>query len=462
MPGGFRAQVALAWILGATAVGVVLLAGAGFGAVIVTGAIVALSGALLLLAVSRINGLIRVAAGAAREMAAGELAVRLDLPANDQMGQFAQDFNDMADAIESRVQLASQERSRLVAVINASVDATVAVDADNYIRFANASVFTLLEKRPEEMVGQQFAWLVSNPEVIQGLRDCRANGERSSHVIERTGRRYLRAIVTPIEGGGEWMSLVVFHDLTDVRRTEQVRRDFVANVSHELRTPLAAVKSVIDTLQAGALREPAVAEDFLTRADAEVDRLVVMVEELLMLSRIESGDLPASRDLMDVSEPVATAVERLRPQAERSGLELILNLGSDLPLLRGDREGLERAVVNLVQNAIKFTPEKGRVTVTTMAARGGLLVTVTDTGVGIDPDDLPRVFERFFKADKSRRAGGTGLGLALVKHTIEIHGGRVEAQSDAGRGATFRFWLPAAPVDDPPARSVPSAVEQGA
>jgi two-component system phosphate regulon sensor histidine kinase PhoR len=187
-----------------------------------------------------------------------------------------------------------------------------------------------------------------------------------------------------------------------------------------------------------------------------------MVEELLMLSRIESGDLPASREVIDVSEPVATAVERLRPQAERAGLELILNLGNDLPLLRGDREGLERAVINLVQNAIKFTPEKGRVIVTVVAARGGVLVTVTDTGVGIDPDDLPRVFERFFKADKSRRAGGTGLGLALVKHTIEIHGGRVEAQSEAGQGATFRFWLPATPVNDAPARLVPGAVEQGA
>jgi two-component system phosphate regulon sensor histidine kinase PhoR len=263
MPRGFRAQIALAWILAAVAVGVALLAGVGLVAFIVAGGLIVLSGAVLVLATSRINGLIRVAAGAAREMAAGELTVRLDLPATGQMGDFAQDFNAMADAVESRVQLASQERSRLVAVINASVDATVAVDADNYIRFANASVFTLLEKRPEEMIGQQFAWLVSNPEVIQGLRDCRASGERSSHVIERTGRRYLRAIVTPIEGGGEWTSLVVFHDLTDVRRTEQVRRDFVANVSHELRTPLAAVKSVIDTLQAGALREPAVAEDFL-------------------------------------------------------------------------------------------------------------------------------------------------------------------------------------------------------
>jgi two-component system phosphate regulon sensor histidine kinase PhoR len=418
---------------------------------------------MLFAAVSRIGGFSRVAGGAAREIASGHLTARLDVSGGGDLRDLANEFNYMADQVEARIKDASQERSRLLAALNSSIDATVAVDADNNIQFANEAVSTLLEKPPADMVGQQFAWLVSNPEVIQGLRECRAAGTRSSHVIQRPNRRFLRAIVTPIHGGGDWTSLVVFHDLTDVRRAEQARRDFVANVSHELRTPLAAIKAVIETLQAGAVRQPEVADDFLARADGEVDRLVAMVEELLILSRLESGDVPATVELLDISGPVTSAVERLRPQAERAGLELALDAGEGLPLVRGDRAGLERAVVNLVQNAIKFTPEGGEVSVTVVAAGGGVLVTVSDTGVGIDRDDLPRVFERFFKVDRARRAGGTGLGLALVKHTIEAHGGRVDAQSNAGQGATFRFWLPAAATKDAPAESsVAGAVDQGA
>jgi two-component system phosphate regulon sensor histidine kinase PhoR len=181
-----------------------------------------------------------------------------------------------------------------------------------------------------------------------------------------------------------------------------------------------------------------------------------------MLSRIESGELPGTVEVLDAAEPVKSAVDRLAPQAERARVELRLEPLAQLPPVRGDRAGLERAVVNLVHNAIKFTPEGGRVTVTAVGAGGGVLVTVADTGVGIAPDDLPRVFERFFKADKARRAGGTGLGLALVKHTIEAHGGRVDAQSEAGQGAIFRFGLRAARVPAPAHDSGVSVLEQSA
>lgn len=460
---GFRGRLALAWLLAVIAVLIVAVAGTDAVALIAAGILLAASAALLLTSVSRIGGFSRVAGGAAREIASGHLTARLDVPGRGDLGDLANEFNYMADQIEARVKDASQERSRLLAALNSSIDATVAVDADNNIQFANDAVSTLLDKQPDDMVGQQFAWLASNPDVIQGLRECRDRGTRSSHVIQRPGRRFLRAIVTPIHGGGDWTSLVVFHDLTSVRRAEQARRDFVANVSHELRTPLAAIKAVIETLQAGAIRQPEVADDFLERADGEVDRLVAMVEELLILSRLESGDVPPTVELLDVSEPVASAVERLRPQAERAGLDLALDPRDGLPPVRGDRAGLERAVVNLVQNAIKFTPAGGKVRVAVEAAGGGVLVTVSDTGVGIDRDDLPRVFERFFKVDRARRAGGTGLGLALVKHTVETHGGRVDAQSEAGQGATFRFWLPAAATKTDPAEpSVADAVEQGA
>lgn len=371
------------------------------------------------------------------------MATRMEVT-DDDLGEAAGAFNRMADRLEARIAGASQERNRLMAAINSSVDAVIAVDAENNVTFANAATDIMLEKKPDEIVGQPFVWVVPTAEVIQALRDSRESGIQSSHVIERPVRRYLRAIVTPIRGGGEWASLVVFHDLTDVKRVEDVRRDFAANVSHELRTPLAAIKSVIETLEGGAMDDPAIAKDFLERADSEVDRLVQMVEELLELSRIESGELEVRKNAVDIGDTATVAVDRLRPHADRAGVTLSVDVGPGVPAVMGDRVTLERAVMNLVHNAIKFTEAGGSIDVRVRLEDGGADVAVQDTGAGIEPQDLPRVFERFYKADRARRAGGTGLGLAVVKHTVEAHGGRVSVESALGSGSTFRFWLPAA------------------
>jgi two-component system phosphate regulon sensor histidine kinase PhoR len=249
----------------------------------------------------------------------------------------------------------------------------------------------------------------------------------------------------PIVGGGEWVALVVFHDITEARRLEQTRRDFVANVSHELRTPLASIKSVIETLQSGALNEEAVAQDFLSRADAEVDRMVQIVEELLELSRLESGQVPLAKEPVDMGSVLSRAVERLRPQAEKKGLSLTLEQAPDLPPVIGDADRLERVALNLIHNAIKFTPDGGSVGVSATLAEAAIKVEVSDSGVGIATEDLPRIFERFYKADRARGSGGgTGLGLAVVKHIVEAHGGTVSVESREGHGSTFRFFLPTA------------------
>jgi two-component system phosphate regulon sensor histidine kinase PhoR len=216
----------------------------------------------------------------------------------------------------------------------------------------------------------------------------------------------------------------------------------VANVSHELRTPLASVKSVIETLQGGALEEQATARDFLTRMDMEVDRLVNLVEELLELSRIESGEVPLVRRPVSIGEVVVSAVERMRPAARRRRLKLSVDVPPQLPPVVGDAARLERVVVSLVDNAIKFTMPEGAVQVSAALNDGRVAITVRDTGVGIDPQDLARTFERFYKADRSRQGGGTGLGLAIVKHTVEAHGGSVAVESEPGRGSAFTIFVP--------------------
>jgi two-component system phosphate regulon sensor histidine kinase PhoR len=285
--------------------------------------------------------------------------------------------------------------------------------------------------------------MLPDEQIVEVLRASREEQAQTTRSIERPGKQFFQVTTAPIMEAGEWKALAVFHDITQVRRVEAVRRDFVANVSHELRTPLAAVKAVIETLESGALDEPLVARDFLGRADAEVDRLVKMVEELLELSRIESGDVPLEERPVDLAAVVRDAVGRLGPQAEKQGLKLAAAIQGELPAVTGDREHLERVLVNLIQNAIKFTPAGGKVGVGARAMPEGVEVTVSDTGAGIFPEDIGRVFERFYKADRARQSGGTGLGLAVAKHTVEAHGGTIEVRSEPGKGAVFTFTLPA-------------------
>lgn len=379
---------------------------------------------------------------AARAIAAGEVSSRV--PPDEETSELSETFNLMAANIAQIVEGARAERSRLIAALDSSIDAVVALDAEGQVAFANRAAGGIFNRSREDLAGSHFAYLMPSDEVVEALRSSREQDQPQTRVVQRAGNEWLQVSIAPIVGGGGWSALVVIHNVSDVRRMEQVRREFIANVSHELRTPLAGIKSVLDTLEGGAISDEPTAREFLERADREVDRLVRMVEELLELSRIESGEVPIARERVDINEVISDTMRRLSHTAEQNGVSLKLENGAEPATVTGDADRLERVVVNLVGNAIKFTPEGGSVTVAKTVADGMVSVRVCDTGVGIDPDDLPRVFERFYKADRSRRGGGTGLGLAVVKHTIEAHGGTVGVESAPGRGSTFWFQVPLA------------------
>jgi two-component system phosphate regulon sensor histidine kinase PhoR len=268
-------------------------------------------------------------------------------------------------------------------------------------------------------------------------------GERNVAVVAYgQEQRWLQATAVPIEGAASWAALAVFHDLTEVRRLDSIRRDFISNVSHELRTPLAGIRAAAETLQEGALDDPPAALEFMGHIQRETDRLTQMVEELLELSRIESGAAALSFGQLDLGALVRDATTRFRQQAERAGLTISADAPDAPTTIVGDGEWLERALGNLIANAIKFTPAGGSVTVE--AAPDGdehVRISVRDTGIGIDPGQRGRVFERFYKADKGR-GDGTGLGLAIVKHIVRAHHGSVSVESFPGRGATFTMRLP--------------------
>src|SRR3990172_10169433 len=247
-------------------------------------------------------------------------------------------------------------------------------------------------------------------------------------------------IIQPDMRSGD--TLLLIQDLTRLRRLEKVRRDFISNVSHELRTPLASLKALSETLRDGALNDPEAAPRFLGRIETEVDALTQMTQELLDLSRIESGQVNLDLEEISPGMLLKSVAERMNMQAERAGLKLSMDTSTDLPDIQGDRIRLEQVLVNLVHNAVKFTQAGGSISLQAVVDGEVVRFSVRDTGAGIPSDELERVFERFYKADRARSGGGTGLGLSIAKHIVEAHGGRIWVESVEGRGSTFIFTIP--------------------
>ena len=387
---------------------------------------------------------VRQLTAAAQRVAAGRLDTRLLISSDDEVGMLTRAFNEMTAKLDEQVATLTNERAQLQSVLTHMADGVLITDDVGQVVLANPAAVRLLEIKPEDALGRSLAQVVRHHQIIDVWRLCRDSGVEQSRAIE-IGRQNLfwHVIITPLRGAGSAGYLVILQNLTQVRRLETVRRDFVSNISHELRTPLASLKALVDTLRDGALEDPPAAQRFLSRIEVEVDAMTQLVQELLELSRIESGQVPLQRRPVDVTEVVVPPVERLRPQAERAGLRLSLRLPSDMRVL-ADQERIQQVVTNLVHNAIKFTPPGGEITITASHVGQEIVVAVQDTGVGISADDLPRIFERFYKADRARSGGGTGLGLAIAKHIVQSHGGRIWAESVEGRGSTFSFSLPSA------------------
>jgi two-component system phosphate regulon sensor histidine kinase PhoR len=313
------------------------------------------------------------------------------------------------------------------------------------VRLINPAAARILGTREDAALGRSFAEVARDHRIIDLWQQCRDECEERVASVEVARQQpFLQVVVTPLQDAEPGACLVVLQDLTRVRRLETVRRDFISNISHELRTPLASLKALADTLRDGALEDPPAAQRFLDRMEVEVDALTQMVQELLELSRIESGQVGFEMAQVPVVNVVRPPVERLRPQAERAGLQLSIDLAPDLPPILADAERVRQVITNLVHNAIKFTPPGGEVAISATAGEGEVIISVRDTGVGIPADDLPRIFERFYKADRARSGGGTGLGLAIAKHIVLAHGGRIWAESVEGRGSTFYVALPSA------------------
>jgi two-component system phosphate regulon sensor histidine kinase PhoR len=340
-----------------------------------------------------------------------------------------------------------RDRGQMAALFEHLTDGVLVLDPDERIVLGNPAASRLLG---QPLVGsRRLVEAVRDAEIIELVRAARAARPAVRLIEIRDGglfgrRVWLQVVATQLPD--QERTLVVLQDVSELRRGETARREFVANVSHELRTPVAALKALVETLEGGALEDdPEVARDFLRRMHVEVDGLAHLVTELLDLARAEAGRLTLELEDCLAEDLVCQAVERMRPAAHRGGLMVQVDRESAEVPVRADARRIGQVLANLLANAVKFTPTGGEITVGARAIDGAVEFWVSDTGVGIHPDYVTRVFERFYKTDPSRTGSGTGLGLAICKHLVLAHQGAIWAESAGeGQGATFRFTLPCA------------------
>lgn len=319
------------------------------------------------------------------------------------------------------------------------------IDANGYILHSNQAMQAMFALSPEEMRAKSLPSLLRHYQFVELWKGAiQKNTSQSLTAEVPQSKRFVRVTVYPLSESMSRQALLLFEDVSELRRLETVRRDFVSNVSHELRTPLTSLKVLTESLRAGALEEPDTARRFLGHIETEVDALSELVAELLELARIESQQVPLQKTASDPCEVLRKGAERLRLQAERAGLTLTVDCKSGMPAIYADPPRLEQVFVNLIHNAVKFTPRGGHIAVSARLVVGAVEFSVQDTGVGIAEENIGRIFERFYKTDPARNKSGTGLGLAIAKHMVEAHGGRIGVESGEGMGSRFFFTIPVA------------------
>jgi len=387
---------------------------------------------------------------AARRLANGDLEQRVEALASDETRDLANAFNSMATALRKMIDDLSMERNKLSAVLDTMADGVVVIRQVFYLRqgeglieLINPAAEELLSLKSVEAVGSRFMETVNDHEIQKLVHLSFETGEQQHGEIElMQQRRSLSAIATPLTSDGPNSILLTLHDLTLIHQADSTRRQFVSNVSHELRSPLASIKAMVETLESGALEEKQVATDFIHRIHIDIERMSRIVEDLLELSRLESGQVALELTPMDVRPLMEEVKHEFQLRAEAKEITLKLGSPDSLPLVMGERNKLHQVLANLLDNALKFTPENGAVTLYAIPLINMIQIYVSDTGIGIAEEHHSHIFERFYRVDSSRQYRGTGLGLAIAKHIAQAHGGEIAVESHEGEGSTFSFTVP--------------------
>jgi two-component system, OmpR family, phosphate regulon sensor histidine kinase PhoR len=385
---------------------------------------------------------------AARAVAGGDHGRRLHIDRGDEIGALAEALNTMTEQLRSQIDTMTADRNTTLAILAGMVEGVVAVDREERVVHANAAAQAILGIDGRAALGRRIWEVTRVVEVSEALGEAmRQNRVRVSEVRIPTPQKdqVIQLTATPLRNAGDQIdgAVVVLHDVSELRQLESVRRDFVANISHELKTPLTAIRGLVETLIDDRRMDRETHDRFIEKIRDQSTRLTNLVADLLTLSRLESGAGGLRFEAMDLRETVAESFRTQHHVAESKQVKMISGMPDDAVTIDGDSEAMRELVDNLVSNAIKYTPAGGRVDVRLTTENGSAVLEVTDTGIGIPPEEQSRVFERFYRVDKarSRQLGGTGLGLSIVKHVALAHGGSVSLKSATGRGSTFRVQL---------------------
>ncbi len=394
-----------------------------------------------------------------------DLPLSLPVWDEDEVGALERGLQQLVSRHHEQTRALQSEGKKLAAVLQSMAEGVVVVDPTGKVVLCNRTAQELFGlPAAQDWHGKPLQAFSRHPVLQELLREV-ANRRPSDPPVTREieiegkGQRYLSVSAMQVSEDGTTVSgyVLVFHDLTQLKRLESVRADFVANVSHELRTPLTAIKGYVETLLNGALKDPETAARFLTIIDRHSERLSRLIDDLLTLSNLELGAVELRHDEIALAELTSEVFEVVKDKAERGGIKLMQELPPELPLLLGDSDRLQQVLLNLIDNAIKYTPASRTVTVTAKIVHGPhgseidaelegewLEVMVADTGCGIPESEIPRLTQRFYRVDKarSRELGGTGLGLAIVKHIIQAHGGSLRIESQINQGTTVHILLP--------------------
>jgi two-component system phosphate regulon sensor histidine kinase PhoR len=426
---------------------------------LVAGGLLGLLAAALMssLAVQLLARPVRELTGTAQAMLR-DLSVRTRMRRDDELGALACALDELASGLTATLGSLQHERDRLAAILEAMVEGVLVTDGEGRIVLANRALREMFLVG-RDVVGQSPIEAVRDAELHEVLAEASRTRAPASRELAVGGvrPRKVMARVAPLEAAGQG-AVAVLSDVTELRRLETLRRDFVANVSHELRTPIAAVRAAVETLLDGALERPEAAREFVAIIERHTERLHRLVEDLLELSRIEARELKLSLEPVEPAGAMARVAELFDLAAGSKRIRLVRDVAEALPRVHADRHALEQVLSNLIDNAIKYSPEGATVTVRARRYGEGVRLSVEDTGPGIEARHLPRLFERFYRVDagRSRQLGGTGLGLAIVKHLAEAMDAAVSVDSTPGRGTTFHVDLQPArtPTDRVPGDEV--------
>ncbi|MDC8448297.1 MAG: cell wall metabolism sensor histidine kinase WalK [Nitrospira sp.] len=395
-------------------------------------------------------------ASAARRFSSGTQAFHVRTTAQDEVGLLASTLNHMADQLHAKIDELSEDRAQLLAVLTSMVEGVMVLDRRGHVLQMNPALERMFGISRVEARGRSCAELFRH----QQLNDLvtvmlRSRTHHQDEIVLPLNGRCLQVEASPAGGEreNEASVVLVFHDMTELRRLEKIRKDFVANVSHELRTPLTSIKGYVEALLDGAKDDPAASVKFLEIILKQSDRLNLIIEDLLELSKIESGSVSFKEEPLELRSILDRTLSTIKPIAEKNRHRLITAVDPSLPPVAGDEGRLVQVLTNLLDNAVKYTPTGGTITVgaklipsvgSDEPAPCAIELSVADTGIGIPEADRPRVFERFYRVDKarSRELGGTGLGLAIVKHIVEGHGGQVWVEANHPQGSRFVVRLP--------------------